>query len=410
MVVRLQRHQLARLSAALPLPVTSPTRPASPLLRWSVSIILAVVAGALIFQAFDISVFQRIGMAHEYCYLREPRLIWLHVISDLLIGLAYVSISTTLGYLVYKASRDIPFHWVFLAFGLFIVSCGMTHFMEVWVIWEPVYWMSGYVKVVTAAASVATAIALFPLVPKVFRLIDAARQSERRRREIEHLNEELETFNYTVAHDLRAPLRGITGFGQALREDFSAALPPQAVDYIEKMQRSAAQMDTLICDLLKYTTIGRQEITLRPIALDAAIRSTLTLLESEVRARDAVIRVAEPLPTVIADGTLLQLVFLNLLSNAAKFVAPGTRPQVDVTSRVDAGTAIVSITDNGLGLPADSREKLFKMFERFHPGYTGTGIGLAIVQRAIQRLNGRIGAEPGPNGAGTRFWIELPLA
>jgi len=117
---------------------------ASPLLRWSVGIIVSVLLGALLFEAFDVSVFKRIGMAHEYCYLREPKLIWLHVISDVLIGVAYVSISTTLAFLVHRASRDIPFHWVFLAFGLFIVSCGMTHFMEVWVVWEPVYWMSGY--------------------------------------------------------------------------------------------------------------------------------------------------------------------------------------------------------------------------------------------------------------------------
>src|SRR2546423_12359442 len=107
---------------------------ASPLLRWSIGILVSVLLGALIFEAFDASVFQRIGMAHEYCYLREPKLIWLHVVSDVLIGAAYVSISSTLGYLVYKASRDIPFHWVFLAFGLFIISCGMTHFMEVWVV------------------------------------------------------------------------------------------------------------------------------------------------------------------------------------------------------------------------------------------------------------------------------------
>src|SRR4051812_14830095 len=219
----------------------APPRPAfNPLLRWSIGVLLATILGALIFEAFDVSVFQRIGMAHEYCYQREPGLIWLHVISDALIGLAYVSISATLAYLVYKAARDIPFNWVFLAFGLFIVSCGMTHSMEVWVVWEPVYWMSGYVKIITATASVATAIALFPLVPKIFRLIEAARKSEARRIEIEQLNDELERFNYTVAHDLRAPLRGITGFGQALREDFGAQLPPKARDYVDKMQRSAA--------------------------------------------------------------------------------------------------------------------------------------------------------------------------
>src|SRR5882724_11896251 len=108
-------------------------------------------------------------------------MIWLHVTSDLFIGLAYVSISSTLAYMVYRASRNIPFHWMFLAFGLFIVSCGFTHFMEVWTVWRPVYWLAGYVKVITAVASVVTAIALFPLVPKIFQLINAVKVSEDRR-------------------------------------------------------------------------------------------------------------------------------------------------------------------------------------------------------------------------------------
>ena len=136
-----------------------------PVGRWILAIIGACAAGLVLFEVLGISVLQRVGMPHEICYVQDGRLVWLHIISDLLIGLAYVSISATLAYLVYRSSREIPFNGVFLAFGLFIVSCGMTHFMEVWVIWEPVYWMSGYVKVVTAAASVATAVALFPLVP-----------------------------------------------------------------------------------------------------------------------------------------------------------------------------------------------------------------------------------------------------
>ena len=97
-------------------------------------------------------------MPHATCYLRNPQIILLHVSSDLMIGLAYVSISTTLAYLVYKASKDIPFHWMFLAFGLFIITCGFTHFMEVWTVWQAVYWLAGYVKLICAAASVTTAI------------------------------------------------------------------------------------------------------------------------------------------------------------------------------------------------------------------------------------------------------------
>src|SRR5215472_8844191 len=110
-------------------------------------------------------------MPHATCYLRNPGIIALHVTSDLLIGLAYVAISSTLGWLVYRSSQDIPFQWMFLAFGLFIITCGFTHFMEVWTVWHAVYWLAGWVKVVCALASVATAIALFRLVPRIFAFI-----------------------------------------------------------------------------------------------------------------------------------------------------------------------------------------------------------------------------------------------
>lgn len=132
-------------------------------------------------------------MPHGMCYLWIPQLVWLHLISDSLIGLSYITISTTLAYLVYRARRDIPFHWIFLAFGLFIVACGATHLMEVWTIWQPHFWLSGYVKLVTAIASVATAVVLPPLIPKVLELVRSAKLSDERKAELEGANQELKT-------------------------------------------------------------------------------------------------------------------------------------------------------------------------------------------------------------------------
>ncbi|MGL5193677.1 MAG: hypothetical protein ACRC8Y_08740, partial [Chroococcales cyanobacterium] len=102
---------------------------------------------------------------HGHCYLWKPSLVWLHVTSDTLIGIAYVAISTSLAYFVYKARQNIPFHWMFLAFGAFIIACGMTHFLAVWTLWNPTYWLSGDVKLITAIASVTTAISFPPLIP-----------------------------------------------------------------------------------------------------------------------------------------------------------------------------------------------------------------------------------------------------
>lgn len=381
-----------------------------PLFRWSVAIIAAVLLGLVAPGWFDFSIFRRIGMPHEYCYQREPSLIWLHVVSDLLIGVAYVTIASTLGYLVYKASKGIPFHGVFLAFGLFIVSCGFTHFMEIWVIWEPVYWLSGYVKVVTALASVATAIGLFPLLPKVFRLVDAARRSEERRIEIEQLNSELERFNYSVAHDLRSPLRGIAGFSQALKED-CAELPPVARDYLNHINASVGRMDTLISELLKYASVGRRELELKAVNLDELVHNSLSFLAAEIQRLRAVIVVPEKLPAVQGDLTLLQVTLQNLVSNAMKFVASDVVPKVEIAATAEAGGFVrLTVTDNGIGMPAESRERAFRMFERFDRKQEGTGIGLPIVHRAVERMNGTIGISDAPGGHGTTFWVRLRAA
>src|SRR5262249_4520428 len=112
-------------------------------------------------------------LPHGHCYLWQPQLLALHGISDFLIGVSYLAISLTLAYLVYRARDHIPFQWMVLAFGLFIIACGMTHFMEVWTLWRPVYWLAGDVKVLTAMASVGTAGALPPPPPEVAALVQA---------------------------------------------------------------------------------------------------------------------------------------------------------------------------------------------------------------------------------------------
>lgn len=124
-------------------------------------------------------------MPHGHCYLWQPGLIWTHVISDVLIGLSYVAISSTLVYMVYRARRDLPFHWMVAAFGVFIVACGTTHFVEAWTIWHPVYWFAALIKVITAVASLGTAILLPPLVPRVVALLEADRLSRQRQQELE---------------------------------------------------------------------------------------------------------------------------------------------------------------------------------------------------------------------------------
>jgi signal transduction histidine kinase len=162
---------------------------------------------------------------HGHCYLWRPGLVWLHAASDSLIALAYVAISATLAYLVHKTRQDIPFHWMFLAFGSFIVACGSTHFMDVWTLWRPNYWLAGGLKLITAVASVTTAFTLPPLVPKALALVQEAKLSEERRLHLETANQELAAlydklkeldhlktqFFANVSHELRTPLALILG-------------------------------------------------------------------------------------------------------------------------------------------------------------------------------------------------------
>src|SRR5258708_24417792 len=131
-------------------------------------------------------------MPPGYCYLWHPGLVRLHLLSDLAIGAAYVAISLTLAYFVRRAKSDLPFSWIFVGFGVFILACGATHFMEIWTLWVPLYWLSGTVKFVTAAASIAAAIVLTPRIPKSLTLIRSARLSERRKTDLEEANEALE--------------------------------------------------------------------------------------------------------------------------------------------------------------------------------------------------------------------------
>lgn len=384
----------------------------NPFLKFGALILGCVLAVSVFFPGVLRNLFRADQfMPHATCYLRNPQIILLHVSSDLLIGLAYVSISTTLGYLVYKASKDIPFHWMFLAFGLFIITCGFTHFMEVWTVWQAVYWLAGYVKLICAAASVTTAVALYWLVPKVFALIAAVKVSEERKTKLETANSELEAFAYSVSHDLRAPLRAVQGMAIALQEDCGEKLAPDAREYLDRITTASRRMDGLIRDLLEYSRISRVEFELAPVDVRSVLTEAQSTAGTNQHPTAPEIQVQETIPPVVANRTLLTQVLANLLGNAVKFVAPGVRPQVQVTAREIGHSVRIHVQDNGIGIPLAHRDKIFRVFERLHSSeeYPGTGIGLAIVQKATLRMQGKLGFESAP-GEGSCFWIELPKA
>jgi signal transduction histidine kinase len=383
-----------------------------PFIRYGL-VITALVAAVIVFFPGALHGMFRADefMPHATCYLRNPKMILLHVSSDLAIGFSYVCISTTLGYLVYRASRDIPFHWMFLAFGLFIVTCGMTHFMEVWTVWKPLYWLAGYVKVICAAASVTTAIALFPLVPRIFALINSVKVSEQRRQQLQTAYGEMESFTYSVSHDLRAPLRAVLGMARVLEEDHGSKLDADAKAYLERIRAASDKMDGLIRDMLEYSKVTRADIALVPVSVRSALAEAKAALSADFEKSGAVLEESTPLPWVTGNARLLTQVLVNLLGNAIKFTRPGEKPRVTIAAQEYGNLVRIAVTDNGIGIAPEYQQQIFKMFERLHSAseYPGTGIGLAIAQKAMERMNGRVGLESA-SGEGSTFWIELPKA
>lgn len=219
---------------------------------------------------------------------------------------------------------------------------------------------------------------------------------------------ELEAFSYTIAHDLRAPLRAIHRFSDILREDYGERLDLDGRDYLVRLAQGAARMDRLIEDLLEYSRISRADIHLHPVQLSAILRDVQIHLAADLEEKQARLQIDEPLPVIRGDRMLLLQSLTNLVSNALKFVAKGTTPHVRVSAEQRDGAVRISIRDNGLGIAPEHHQRVFQIFERLHAAevYPGTGVGLAIVKMAVHRMNGRLGVES-ESGRGSCFWIEL---
>jgi PAS domain S-box-containing protein len=229
--------------------------------------------------------------------------------------------------------------------------------------------------------------------------------------ELQKSNFELEAFSYSVSHDLRAPLRAMQGFALALLEDYAERLDHIGRNYAQRIVAAAQRMDALIHDLLDYSRLSRSEMQLQPVNLEWIIDEVLKQLELEIRGKDAEITVRKPMPQVTGHHATLVQVVGNLLSNAVKFVASGVQPQVRVWAEEHSRWVRLWVKDNGIGIAPEHHERIFRVFERLHgvETYPGTGIGLAIVRKGIERMGGRVGVESTP-GQGSRFWVELPKA
>jgi PAS domain S-box-containing protein len=222
-------------------------------------------------------------------------------------------------------------------------------------------------------------------------------------------NKELEAFAYSISHDLRAPLRAVSGFAQIIARRHKAALNEEGRHYVDNIVLAAERMGHLIDDLLAYSRLGRQALTIRHLDLKEVIRQVLNDLNARVAATGAVVEVAEDLPWVPGDPTLLQQIFTNLLDNALTYRQPEVAPVIRITWRPDAGQIVLAVSDNGIGIEPAYHEKIFNAFQRLHSDedYPGTGIGLAIVKKSVIMLGGQVWVES-EVGKGSTFYIKMP--
>jgi PAS domain S-box-containing protein len=233
------------------------------------------------------------------------------------------------------------------------------------------------------------------------------RKVEERTLQLRETIADLEQFSYSIAHDLRAPLRSMSSFSSILIEEYARRLDEDGVEYLRRIASAARRMDDLIRDVLTYSRIVRSDSSLGPVDLDHLVRDIVDQYPQFSKDR-VEIAVERPLAPVAANSALLTQCISNLLGNAAKFVLSGVKPKVRIWSEQHDGEVRLLVRDNGIGIDASQLDRIWRIFERAHDPkqYEGTGIGLSIVKRAVERMGGTVGVESTPQG-GSTFWIQL---
>jgi signal transduction histidine kinase len=390
-------------------------------------------------------------MPHGHCYFWLPEIVWLHVTSDILIALAYYSIPASLLYLASRR-KDLNYKWMFMLFSAFILACGTTHILEVWTLWNPMYRLSGMVKLLTAAVSVATAALLVPLIPKALALPSPAqlreanqnliaeiaerqkieqqlveakdnlekqvakrtaelsksnallRQevAERKRAEIElKMSKEYaeaasrtkSEFLANMSHELRTPMNAIIGFSEILEDQLFGELNKRQTTYVGNIVRSGAHLLKLINDILDLSKVeaGRMELDLQSIDVPAFVAEVTPTIEglSAQKSQELTIDIEPDLPPMTADLHKLEQILLNLLSNAIKYTPEQGGVRINAHKLWDA--IAISVSDTGVGINPEDQGRIFNLFEQVDSSYARhhEGTGLGLaLTRELVELHG----------------------
>jgi signal transduction histidine kinase len=377
-------------------------------------------------------------MPHGMCYLWEPRLIWLHVISDALIAVAYLLIPLTLIYFV-RRRRDIPFDWMFLCFGIFIVACGATHAVEVWNVWHGNYWLAGGIKVITALTSIPTAFLLMRLVPRGLAIPSPAQLAEvneglnreiatrqeaeqklqRHAIELAEANERLvqaerlkTEFLSNVSHELRTPLTLILSPVESLLATEERKLTSTQRRRLETIHNNSVRLLKMVTGLLDFSRLEAGQIELRrePTEIVALTHSLFLDFQPLMKRKGlhGEFESETPRAWVSMDRYLFERIVFNLLSNAVKFTNEGGKILVQLRWKTEQLT--LSVNDTGIGVPASEIRHIFQRFRQVESSavrrFEGVGLGLALVKEFTELLGGRIEVDSRV-GTGSTFTVTL---
>ncbi|HEX7988037.1 MAG TPA: ATP-binding protein [Duganella sp.] len=371
-------------------------------------------------------------MPHGHCFLWIPSILWTSVVSDALIALAYLTIPVTLIYFI-RRRRDMPFNWMFIAFGVFILACGSTHMAEIWVVWRPDYVPLVILKAITAVASVVTAIALVRLVPVALRIPSpaqlAAVNAELRQansdlrlamERAEVANRAKSAFLAAMSHELRTPLNAILGYAQILKRDKQLS-PSQQVG-VGTIHLGGQHLLALINDVLDLSRVeaGKMEFNVKPVRLGELLTVVADIMRvrAEQKHLHFELELVGGLPLAIgADETRLRQVLLNLLGNAIKFTDRGAvRLRVSPLPAAagdapDLARLRFEVLDEGVGIDPVHLDTIFEPFEQVGEAARragGTGLGLAISRQLVRQMGGDVKVDSAP-GRGSRFWFDVPV-
>lgn len=359
-------------------------------------------------------------MPHGHCFQWDPGILWTSVLSDGLIASAYIAIPFTLVFQIMRKRRDLPFDWMFVCFGMFIVACGFTHVMDIITVWRPHYAVASLIKAVTAAASVPTAIILFRIAPRIAKLpsVQQLVDEQKLRVRAEAAVEAKDQFIAVLSHELRTPLTPVKGGLDILEEELRRCDgTTEAVQQAMKMIRHNLEVETvLINDLLDLSAVTRQKLTLQfaPVDLRQIVADAIPLFQEEVRRKQIALQVNTSDEAAIVDGATIRLhqIVCNLLSNAVKFTPEGG--EIRVVLGREGERVRLSVSDNGPGIQAEDLERIFRPFEqgnvRAERAQAGLGLGLAIAKTLADAHGGRLRGESNGSGQGATFTLELPGA